>query len=96
MEGGWDLAQTIEYSRELKQRGADWVTASSGGISPLQKIKVGSWLTPVMRQHSASISVKGHEEQKALPSVNGRFEPPTSQHSMRSKGDNGDRYTFCR
>jgi 2,4-dienoyl-CoA reductase-like NADH-dependent reductase (Old Yellow Enzyme family) len=41
MDGGWDLAQTIEYSRELKQRGADWVTASSGGISPLQKIKVG-------------------------------------------------------
>ncbi|MBR1218046.1 NADH:flavin oxidoreductase/NADH oxidase [Bradyrhizobium sp. U87765 SZCCT0131] len=39
MENGWDLAQTVEYARELKKRGADWVTASSGGISPLQKIK---------------------------------------------------------
>src|SRR6266566_2831287 len=38
VEGGWDLAQTIEYSKELKRRGADWITASSGGISPLQKI----------------------------------------------------------
>lgn len=41
IEGGWDLAQTVEFARELKKRGADWVTASSGGISPLQKITLG-------------------------------------------------------
>jgi len=41
VEGGWDLAQTIEYVRELKQRGADWIDASSGGVSPLQKIPLG-------------------------------------------------------
>ena len=38
VEGGWDLAQTIEYARELKKRGVDWIDASSGGASPLQKI----------------------------------------------------------
>jgi 2,4-dienoyl-CoA reductase-like NADH-dependent reductase (Old Yellow Enzyme family) len=38
VEGGWDLAQTIEYAKELKQRGVDWIDASSGGVSPLQKI----------------------------------------------------------
>ena len=38
VEGGWDLAQTIEYARELKQRGVDWIDASSAGVSPLQKI----------------------------------------------------------
>ncbi len=38
VDGGWDLEQTVEFSRELKKRGADWVTASSGGISPLQDI----------------------------------------------------------
>jgi 2,4-dienoyl-CoA reductase-like NADH-dependent reductase (Old Yellow Enzyme family) len=38
VDGGWDLAQTIEYARELHKRGADWVDASSGGLSPLQKI----------------------------------------------------------
>jgi 2,4-dienoyl-CoA reductase-like NADH-dependent reductase (Old Yellow Enzyme family) len=38
VEGGWDLAQTIEYAHELKQRGVDWIDASSGGASPLQKI----------------------------------------------------------
>jgi 2,4-dienoyl-CoA reductase-like NADH-dependent reductase (Old Yellow Enzyme family) len=40
VEGGWDLGQTIEFAKALKQRGADWITASSGGVSPLQKIAV--------------------------------------------------------
>jgi 2,4-dienoyl-CoA reductase-like NADH-dependent reductase (Old Yellow Enzyme family) len=40
LDVGWDLEQSVEYSKELKRRGADWVTASSGGISPLQKIAV--------------------------------------------------------
>ena len=38
VEGGWDLAQSIEFAKELKQRGVDWIDASSGGVSPLQKI----------------------------------------------------------
>jgi NADPH2 dehydrogenase len=38
VEGGWDLVQTIELSKELKKRGVDWIDVSSGGVSPLQKI----------------------------------------------------------
>jgi 2,4-dienoyl-CoA reductase-like NADH-dependent reductase (Old Yellow Enzyme family) len=38
VEGGWDIAQTIEFAKELKQRGVDWIDVSSGGASPLQKI----------------------------------------------------------
>jgi 2,4-dienoyl-CoA reductase-like NADH-dependent reductase (Old Yellow Enzyme family) len=38
VEGGWDLAQSIEFAKQLKQRGVDWIDASSGGVSPLQKI----------------------------------------------------------
>ena len=38
VEGGWDLSQTIEFARELQRRGVDWIDASSGGVSPLQKI----------------------------------------------------------
>src|SRR4029077_9497017 len=41
VEGGWDLAQTIEFARELKTRGVDWIDVSSGGVSPLQKIPLG-------------------------------------------------------
>jgi 2,4-dienoyl-CoA reductase-like NADH-dependent reductase (Old Yellow Enzyme family) len=38
VEGGWDLEQTIEFVRELKTRGVDWIDVSSGGVSPKQKI----------------------------------------------------------
>jgi 2,4-dienoyl-CoA reductase-like NADH-dependent reductase (Old Yellow Enzyme family) len=38
VEGGWDLEQTIEFVKALKQRGVDWIDVSSGGVSPLQKI----------------------------------------------------------
>jgi 2,4-dienoyl-CoA reductase-like NADH-dependent reductase (Old Yellow Enzyme family) len=41
VEGGWDIAQTIELARELKKRGVDWIDASSGGVSPEQKIPLG-------------------------------------------------------
>jgi 2,4-dienoyl-CoA reductase-like NADH-dependent reductase (Old Yellow Enzyme family) len=41
VDGGWDIEQTIEFARELKQRGVDWIDASSGGVSPLQKIPLG-------------------------------------------------------
>src|SRR6202048_5198664 len=41
VDGGWDLTQTKEFARELKKRGVDWIDASSGGVSPLQKIPLG-------------------------------------------------------
>ncbi len=41
VDGGWDIAQTVELAKQLKQRGVDWVDASSGGVSPLQKIPLG-------------------------------------------------------
>jgi 2,4-dienoyl-CoA reductase-like NADH-dependent reductase (Old Yellow Enzyme family) len=41
VDGGWDVAQTIEFAKALKKRGVDWIDASSGGVSPLQKIPLG-------------------------------------------------------
>jgi 2,4-dienoyl-CoA reductase-like NADH-dependent reductase (Old Yellow Enzyme family) len=41
VDGGWDLEQTIAFTRELQKRGVDWIDVSSGGISPLQKIVIG-------------------------------------------------------
>jgi len=32
--GGWDLPQSIELSRELKQLGVDFIDCSSGGLTP--------------------------------------------------------------
>jgi 2,4-dienoyl-CoA reductase-like NADH-dependent reductase (Old Yellow Enzyme family) len=41
VDGGWDLPQTLELATELKARGIDWIDASSGGMSPAQKIPLG-------------------------------------------------------
>jgi NADPH2 dehydrogenase len=41
IDGGWDIQQTIVYTKELEKRGADWLDASSGGVSPKQQIKLG-------------------------------------------------------
>lgn len=41
VEGGWDLAQSCEFAKQLKQAGCDFIHVSSGGVSPAQKIAVG-------------------------------------------------------
>jgi 2,4-dienoyl-CoA reductase-like NADH-dependent reductase (Old Yellow Enzyme family) len=41
MEGGWDLAQSVEFSRRLKALGIDLVDCSSGGLAPEARIPVG-------------------------------------------------------
>ena len=38
---GWDVAGTIALSRELKARGCAAIHVSTGGVSPLQAIKLG-------------------------------------------------------
>jgi 2,4-dienoyl-CoA reductase-like NADH-dependent reductase (Old Yellow Enzyme family) len=40
-EDGWDLEQSIELAKQLKQVGVDLIDVSSGGLSPAQQIKVG-------------------------------------------------------
>jgi 2,4-dienoyl-CoA reductase-like NADH-dependent reductase (Old Yellow Enzyme family) len=41
IEGGWDLAQSIEFCRLLKEIGIDLIDVSSGGNVPHAKIPVG-------------------------------------------------------
>lgn len=40
-EGGWDIEQSVELSRILKQEGVDLIDVSSGGLVPGQKITLG-------------------------------------------------------
>lgn len=40
-EGGWDLPQSIELSRRLKEEGVDLVDCSSGGLVPGARVPVG-------------------------------------------------------
>jgi hypothetical protein len=41
VEGGWTLDDGVELAKELKKRGCDYITASSGGSVPEQQLKVG-------------------------------------------------------
>jgi 2,4-dienoyl-CoA reductase-like NADH-dependent reductase (Old Yellow Enzyme family) len=41
VEHGWDVEQTIALASELKQRGVDWIDASSGGVSQAQQVQIG-------------------------------------------------------
>ncbi len=38
VENGWDIEQSIEFCKELKDLGVDLIDCSSGGSSPLQKL----------------------------------------------------------
>jgi 2,4-dienoyl-CoA reductase-like NADH-dependent reductase (Old Yellow Enzyme family) len=40
-EGGWDLPQSIEFSKALKGIGVDLIDCSSGGMVPHAKMKIG-------------------------------------------------------
>lgn len=41
VEGGWDVAQSVELGVRLREHGVDLVDVSSGGLDPAQQITVG-------------------------------------------------------
>src|SRR6201996_4655544 len=41
VEGGWSLDDSVQLAKELKKRGCDYITASSGGSVPEQQLNVG-------------------------------------------------------
>lgn len=41
VEGGWDIGDSVAYTRLLKAAGCDFIDVSSGGNSPHQQIPVG-------------------------------------------------------
>jgi 2,4-dienoyl-CoA reductase-like NADH-dependent reductase (Old Yellow Enzyme family) len=41
VDGGWDMAQSLVFARQLQARGLSFLHVSSGGVSPLQKIPIG-------------------------------------------------------
>ena len=51
VDGGWDIQQSVELARQLKELGADLIDCSSGGNVPQAKIPVGpGYQTPFAEQ----------------------------------------------
>ncbi|MDR6935813.1 2,4-dienoyl-CoA reductase [Luteibacter sp. 329MFSha] len=58
VEGGWDLEQTLAFSKALEARGVDAIHVSTGGLHPAQKIPVGpSYQVPFARAVKQAVSV---------------------------------------
>jgi 2,4-dienoyl-CoA reductase-like NADH-dependent reductase (Old Yellow Enzyme family) len=49
IEGGWDVDQTVEFCKALREAGCDMIDVSSGGLDQRQQIVRGRairWLSP--------------------------------------------------
>jgi 2,4-dienoyl-CoA reductase-like NADH-dependent reductase (Old Yellow Enzyme family) len=54
VEGGWDLEQSVVYTKELQRRGSAYIHVSSGALSPEQKIPLGpGYQTPLAEKIKA-------------------------------------------
>jgi 2,4-dienoyl-CoA reductase-like NADH-dependent reductase (Old Yellow Enzyme family) len=57
-EGGWDVEQTVAFSKALETRGAAAIHVSSGGLSIEQKIPVGpNYQVPLARRVKEEVSI---------------------------------------
>jgi 2,4-dienoyl-CoA reductase-like NADH-dependent reductase (Old Yellow Enzyme family) len=58
VDGGWDIEQTIAFSRALQARGCAAIHVSSAGLSPRQRIPVGpGFQVPLARAVKAATTI---------------------------------------
>jgi 2,4-dienoyl-CoA reductase-like NADH-dependent reductase (Old Yellow Enzyme family) len=58
VDGGWTIDDSITLVQRLKAAGCDWIDASSGGISPAQKIPLGpGYQVPLARAIRRATSI---------------------------------------
>jgi 2,4-dienoyl-CoA reductase-like NADH-dependent reductase (Old Yellow Enzyme family) len=78
--GGWDVAQSIEFTRALAARGSAAIHVSSGGISPAQSIRLEpGYQVPMARE------IKAHG---GLPTIAvGLITQPAQAEGILERGD---------
>jgi 2,4-dienoyl-CoA reductase-like NADH-dependent reductase (Old Yellow Enzyme family) len=58
VDSGWTIDDSIALAQRLKAAGCDWIDASSGGISPAQKIPLGpGYQVPLARAIRSAASI---------------------------------------
>ncbi|MCT2399369.1 NADH:flavin oxidoreductase/NADH oxidase [Novosphingobium mangrovi (ex Huang et al. 2023)] len=58
VEGGWDIEETIAFSKALEARGVSAMHVSSGGLHPAQAIPIGpNYQVPLARRVKEAVSV---------------------------------------
>ena len=76
VEGGWTLEETIELTRRLVAHGCDFIDASSGGVSPAQKIPLGPsyqvrFAREIRSHHGSRAGTGDHRLRRRRPHRNG-------------------------
>ncbi|MDM0115395.1 NADH:flavin oxidoreductase/NADH oxidase [Variovorax sp. J22R133] len=58
VDGGWDIEQAIVFAKALQERGCSFIHASSGGVSPQQKIPLGpGYQVPLAERLKAELDI---------------------------------------
>jgi 2,4-dienoyl-CoA reductase-like NADH-dependent reductase (Old Yellow Enzyme family) len=58
VEGGWDIARTVEYARALEARGCAAIHVSSGGLDSGQQIPIGpNYQVPLARAVKQAVKI---------------------------------------
>lgn len=58
VEGGWDVAQSVAFSRLMQEKGCDAINVSSGGLHPDQRMTVGpGYQVPLARAIKAAVDI---------------------------------------
>ncbi|WNJ98881.1 NADH:flavin oxidoreductase/NADH oxidase [Thalassospiraceae bacterium LMO-JJ14] len=78
VEGGWDIAGSIAYTKLLKAAGCDFIDVSSGGNSPKQEIPVG----PGYQTHFAADIRR--ESEIPVMAVGKITDPVQAEHIVKS------------
>ncbi len=65
VDGGWDIASSIAFSKAVDAMGCDHIHVSSGGVSPLQEINAGpgyqaKFAEAIKQQVTAKVIAVGH------------------------------------
>jgi 2,4-dienoyl-CoA reductase-like NADH-dependent reductase (Old Yellow Enzyme family) len=80
VEGGWDIADSVELSRRLGALGADLIDCSSGGLAPQQKIALGPG-------YQVPFAARIRREAEVLTGAVGMITTPQQAQEIVSSGD---------
>jgi 2,4-dienoyl-CoA reductase-like NADH-dependent reductase (Old Yellow Enzyme family) len=80
VEGGWDIAQSVELARRLKEQGVDLIDVSSGGMVPRAQIPVG-------KGYQVPFARKIRDEAKIRTGAVGLITEPTYADQIITGGD---------
>jgi 2,4-dienoyl-CoA reductase-like NADH-dependent reductase (Old Yellow Enzyme family) len=80
VDGGWDIDQSVELSRRLKERGVDLIDVSSGGTTPKARIPVG-------KRYQVPFAERIRDEAGIMTGAVGLITEPQEANEIVTSGD---------